>query len=533
MAGKNILLVWPKTDKGFYNFSPLNEIFGQKGQFYPLSLITVAGAMGPDWNYTIIDEEVEDVRDTHEQWADFIFISSNILQRKSAERLVGYFKSFNKPIVIGGPLLPTLDHVFENDNVSKVIGEIESLCDNSEKTIARQLADDMRKGILRKIYRASGHPDLREISPPRYDLLSGGSYFNVSLQTSRGCHNNCEFCQMVALYGRHRRKSIDQVLHELNLLHASGEGKTVYIVDDNFMGNINQEKNRAEFIALLEAIRDWQKERDFPFDFFSQCSLEIADHDDIVELMAAIGVNIMFLGIETLNTKALASVRKNQNLEKDQVAKVRKLQRYGMGIIAGLILGFDEDDEEAVDGQIRFIRESNIPLSGMSVLQAPLGTRLYKRLFEAGRISRDKDAITKSFRTNVILRQHPKTFYSGYLKFIKTVYAPVEYFNRCFRWIDGWNDAYVLSGKKGSIPANLYFIRIVRSIVIQGLFSGYRFQYWTYMLRAIWKYHGNINRLALAFYLAYFYRVVHDISQKVELFTRTLPDEIIREWFRC
>jgi hypothetical protein len=246
--------------------------------------------------------------------------------------------------------------------------------------------------------------------------------------------------------------------------------------------------------------------------------------------MANVGINIMFLGVETLNKKALASVRKNQNLEADQVEKIRKLQNYGMGIIAGLIFGFDEDDESSIDEHIAFMRRTHIPLAGMSVLQAPYGTRLYKKMVHAGRISNDLDAITRSFRTNIILKMNPRAFYKEYARFSSTVYNPEEYFTRCLRWNKTWNDCYVIPGKKGSIPANLNIFRIARSFLLQGVLSPYRLAYWKYLFRVVAGFAPNWNRVALGFYLAYFFRVVYDIKNKIRDFSHNIPPVLIEEW---
>jgi radical SAM superfamily enzyme YgiQ (UPF0313 family) len=529
---KNLLLVWPATDKGFYDFNPLNELFGQKGQFYPLSLLAVAGALGPEWNYRFVDDNITPVNKKHFSGVDYILISVNILQKKSAERIIHLARVLNKPVIAGGPLLSTHDTVFEG-LCTRVIGEIEAQ-DESELenglSLAETLSRDMKADNLKDTYRAKGHPDITQVRAPRYDLADPGIYFNISLQTSRGCHHSCEFCQEVPLYGRHQRKTVPQVMHELDLLHSSGGNKTVYIIDDNFMGNITRAEEKDKFKQMLLAIQGWQARHDYPFDFFSQCSLELADHEDIVPLMTKIGINILFLGIETLSNQSLALINKKQNINQDQVAKVKKLQSYGMGVAAGLIYGFDGDGGDAIDSQIEFLRKSNIPLAGLSILQAPHGTRLYKRMEEDGRLSKDPEALTKSFRTNIILHTHPRDFYRHYLRFAKTVYGAKEYFDRCLAWITDWNDAYVLPGKRGSIPSNYRVFRLLRSFCIQGVFSSYGLTYWEFLFRSLIRFRSNSNKLALALYLAYFYRVASDVTIKIEQFVDNLPQELVDEW---
>ncbi|MBN1308741.1 MAG: DUF4070 domain-containing protein [Chitinispirillaceae bacterium] len=462
-------------------------------------------------------------------------ISSNIMQRKSAEHIIQMANRFDKPVIIGGPLTSTLPHVFNGENTTKVIGEIESIevsHRESGETVAEVLSHDMRHGTLRPLYQAAGHPDITKNRIPRYDLINPRHYFNLSLQTSRGCHHCCDFCQEVPLYGKHQRKKTRQVIDELDAVLLLGERKSIYIIDDNFMGNIDNPGIKMKLIDLLCAIEEWQKENDYPFDFFCQCSLEVADHNDIVELMVRIGLNMLFIGIESVDQTSLASVHKQQNLSTDMAAKIGKLQQAGMGIFAGMIIGFDNDSTITIQKQIEFVRQSKIPLVGASLLLAFPGTRLHKKLLAENRISPDRDALTKSFRSNVIFRQPPSELYGYYVNFTKAIYGPEEYFNRCLAWAAGWNDAFVLPGKKGSLQVNLLFSRILKSFITQGIAASYCLNYWNYMLRSFLAFRHNRNKLALAFYLGYYYRVVDNIVKRLESFSRKLPAELNCEWER-
>ncbi|MDD5672672.1 MAG: radical SAM protein [Chitinivibrionales bacterium] len=528
-----VLLIWPETDKGYYDFNPLSNVFGSKGLFFPLSLIYVAAELGNNWDYTLIDDGTKPITQDLCEENDFFLISVNILQRFSAERIIQFLRPFKKPIIIGGPLISTLEHVFENEPIIKVIGEIESyaLADSkTTKTLGQVLSNDMEQGTLKNIYRANGHPDIKKTNLPRYDLVNPKEYFNLSIQTSRGCHHYCDFCQEIPLYGTFQRKNIPQIIQELDLLLKLGEKKTVYIVDDNFMGNINNPDKKNEFKNLLMGIRDWQIENNYPFDFLSQCSLEVTDHVDILELMTKIGLNMMFLGVESVDDDLLSSVHKNQNLRKNMADKIRTLQDYGMGIFAGLIIGFDGETDVSVDHQIQFVKESLIPISGMSILLGFPGTKLYTRMLKENRISKDGDSLSKSFRSNIILKMHPIKLYNNYLRFTKSIYNSKEYFSRCVKWIDRWNDSYVIPGKKGSLPANLFIKRVFRSILFQGILSKYQLDFWKYIIMIVFKFHSNYHKFALALYLGYFYQVAFDTMKKLEAFVDNLPPEILREW---
>ncbi len=531
--GNNVLLIWPDREKGFYNFDPVGLITGQKTMFFPLPLIYVAAALGEEWNYTLVDEGVEPLHEKQLQNADFYLISVNLSQRFATENIIQRLLPYNKPIVIGGPLIKTLDHIFCHPRISKVYGEIEA-CETSQveqgTTIAELLAHDMKTGTLKREYHAKGHPDIKKNKPPRYDLVKSADYFLFSMQTSRGCPHHCDFCQQVAFYGNHRRKSNEQVMKELDSLLKLSENRTVLITDDNLMGDINNPEKKQEFIDLLNAFLEWQKKNDYPFDFCTQCSLEVAGHEDIVELMSKIGLNMMFIGIESVDETALTSVHKKQNLEKDMIAQIRILQRYGMGIYAGVIIGFDNESESSIRKQIEFIKKSHIPfIAPMTMFGFP-GTKLYKRLLTDNRISSDLDALTKPFYTNVIPLIHPQKMYGYYLQYLQEIYNPKEYFSRCIAWITEWNDAFVLPGKKGSLPLNARLRRISRSFIYQGILSEYRFEYLKYILKTIIYFRKNFNKLSLALFLGYMFQLLYNSTNDIAHFVRNLPHEIIDEW---
>jgi len=533
MNGNNVLLIWPKTDKGYYDLNPLSHIFGQKGAFFPLPLLCVASALGDSWNYSIADENVRPVSDAEACQTDFFLISCNVLQRNAVENLLARLEPYRKPIIVGGPISATIPDAFSNRKITKVIGEIEGVEQSTAETgttVAELLSLHMKAGALRPQYRSRGFPDLRTIRPPRIDLLKSNRYFTFSMQTSRGCHNNCDFCQERFLYGTHRRKNTAQVMAELDQLVVLGRQRCVFIIDDNFTGNVSIPERKREISELLDAMYQWQRAHQFPFDFFSQCSIEIADHDDLMELMARAGLNLVFLGIETINSAALKSVHKTQNVKADILSAIDRIRGHGIGIMGGLIVGFDEDTADSVDAVAKFVQQSSIPFTGISLLFAPPGTRLYSRLYAQGRISGDPDALTKSFRTNIIPKMHPAQLYGHYFRLAKTLYSADAYFSRCLRWTDRWNDSHVLPGTKGSVPANLRINRIARSVFHQGFLSRYRFHYWIYVARLIVKFRRNRNKIAVAMYLGYFFSVIDSVVNHLEKFMVAIPEEIISEW---
>lgn len=526
----NILLIWPDRDKGFYDFDPVGLIIGQKTLFFPLPLIYVAAALGEEWNYTLIDEGVEPVSDKEIENADFYLISVNILQRFAADALIKRLLPQNKPIIIGGPLISTIDHLFDHPLISKVYGEIEANCHGYSSTVAELLSDDMKNGTLKKEYHSQGHPDLKQFSPPRYDLVKKSGYFALSMQTSRGCPHHCDFCQQFVLYGRHRRKTTDQVLKELDLLLELGQNVTVIITDDNLMGEINNPDEKRIFIDLLLAIKEWQVQHNFPFDFLTQCSLDLTDHEDVIKLMSSIGLNIMFIGIESVDDDALASVHKSQNRNMNIIDRIRLLQNYGIGIYGGVIIGFDNESPETIQKQIDFVKNSNIPVVSPTMIMGLKGTVHFKSLKKEQRICEDPEVITKALWTNVIPLQHPRIIYNYYLRYLEEIYEPSAFFTRCLKWIKNWNDAYVIPGKKGSLPSNVRIKRIFRSTLFQGILASYRLEYWKYILKSLFYFFNDYNRLSLALYLAYIFPMTYQSTRNVRNFVKDLPSELIEEW---
>jgi len=532
-TGNNVLLIWPDRDKGFYDFDPVGLITGQKTLFFPLPLLYVAAALGKTWNYSLIDEGIEKLTDDEIDKADYYLISVNTLQRYATEELLQRLLPRNKPIIIGGPLISTLDHLFKHALVTKVYGEIEAYDaaqQHVKKTVAQCLCEDMHAHSLKKEYHAKGHPDIKNNLTPRYDLVKKADYFSLSLQTSRGCPHHCDFCQQIILNGKHRRKTREQVHEELDALYKLGRNVTVLIIDDNMIGDLDNPEAKSEYMLHLETIEKWQIEHEYPFDFFTQCSLDIAEHEDVVEKMSKIGLNIMFIGIESVDNEALASVHKKQNLERDMLKNISILQKFGIGIFAGVIIGFDNESDITISKQIEFIKKSNIPLIAPTPLHALPGTNMYKNLLSQDRISQNPDALTNVFWSNIIPLQNPRIHYGYFYRYIDEVYDPKAYFDRCIRWIKGWNDSYVIPGKKGSLPTNLRIKRLIRSFVYQGILSNYRFLFYRYLISVLFNFITNYNKLSLALYLGYMFQLANTSSKNAKRFVENLPKEFYEEW---
>ena len=252
----------------------------------------------------------------------------------------------------------------------------------------------------------------------------------------------------------------------------------------------------------------------------------------------------MFLGIETLNTSILKEMKKTQNLralDKNdnaetatlfdlQISKIEKLRSYGMGVFAGFMVGFDEDDNGSVRNIIRFLEQSHIPIAGLTILQAPPGTPLYSKMSEEKRISQDISVLTQPFRSNVILKKDPDQFYKGFLYCVEKIYGAKPYFNRCLEWVTKWNDAYLIPGRRGSVSANFSFRRLLRSLWKQGLRSTYRKDYWIYIIKIISRFYKDPNRLSISLFLGYFYEIMSDNLTATRNFVNNLPETLVTEW---
>jgi radical SAM superfamily enzyme YgiQ (UPF0313 family) len=384
------LLIYPRYPDTFWSFRHALKFLNKSATHPPLGLLTIASLLPQDWELKLVDLNVSPLRDEDLAWADLVLVSAMAVQRESAEEVIKRAKGFSKKVVAGGPLFTVFYQDFWEDVDHFVLNE-------GEITLP-QFLSDLAQGNPKKLYTTQEKADLKKSPIPRYDLIDFKSYTSMCIQFSRGCPFNCEFCDVTNLFGHAvRTKSKEQIIQELENLYQLGWRGSVFFVDDNFIG-----PKRITKEEILPAIIEWQKKRNHPFYFYTQVSINLADDDELIRLMTEAGFNSVFIGIETPNEESLKEANKRQNINRDLVSSIRKVQKSGLEVMGGFILGFDNDPPTIFDTLVRFIEDTRIIIAMVGVLNAPPGTRLYHRLLEEGRILARFIGNNTDISTNII-----------------------------------------------------------------------------------------------------------------------------------
>ncbi|MDE3056696.1 MAG: DUF4070 domain-containing protein [Bacteroidota bacterium] len=464
----NILLVYPLHPATFWSFKHALRFISKKASYPPLGLLTVAAMLPVEWDVRLVDMNVEHLHDGDLQWADCIFISAMSIQTASVHEIILRCKAFGKTIVAGGPL-------FTSDPES--FTDVDHLVlDEAEVTLPLFL-DDFQKNKAQRIYRADHWADIGASPVPRWDLITKKNYASMNLQYSRGCPYDCEFCNITVLYGRKpRTKSSAQVIAELESLYEFRWRGDVFFVDDNFIGNKGRLKKE-----ILPAIIHWMEEHKHPFKFSTEASVNLADDDELLSMMVRAGFDAVFVGIETPNEESLRECDKNHNRNRNLAASVRKLQVSGLIVQGGFILGFDSDPETIFTRMVEFIQETRIVTAMVGLLNAPLGTRLYKRLKEEGRILRSMSGDNTDFSMNFIPAMAEKVLTEGYQKVLKRLYTPEHYYRRVKNFLKEYHPPFhpreILMKRKFSVTLR-DISAFARSVWRLGLLGKERFHYW-------------------------------------------------------
>jgi radical SAM superfamily enzyme YgiQ (UPF0313 family) len=413
----NILFVYPRYPDTFWSFRHALKFVGKKAAYPPLGLLTVASLVPQEWEKKLVDLNADDLSNEDIAWADYVFVSAMDVQRQSAREVVKRCHELGTKMVAGGPLFTTVPDEFpEVDHF--VLGEAE--------TLMSRLVKDLEEGRAERFYQSDERPDIRRSPIPAWELVDTEKYATLSIQYSRGCPFDCEFCDIVLLNGRvPRTKDVKQLIDELETIHRLCGSGTIFIVDDNFIGN--KKKLKAE---VLPAIIEWMKEKDYPFTLFTQASIGLADDEDLIRLMTEAGFDRVFIGIETPNEESLGECGKHQNTKRDMVASVRKLQNHGLEVQGGFIVGFDSDPSNIFDSQISFIQQSGIVTAMVGILNAPRGTKLWKRLKKEDRLLREASGDNTDFSLNFVPKMPRESLVGGYNKVLTSIYSPRNYYAR-------------------------------------------------------------------------------------------------------
>ncbi|MGA2085810.1 MAG: radical SAM protein [Terracidiphilus sp.] len=490
----NALLVYPQFPETYWSFKHALRFVGKRAAQPPLGLMTVAALLPAGWKKRLVDTNVERLRDRDLAWADVVFLSGMHIQRGPLVGIVERCRARGLRTVVGGPIASSLSPAeLKADHV--VIGEAE--------TLIAGLARDLEEGTAKPVYQAAERPEMETSPLPDLSLIKMNRYSTMVVQYSRGCPFNCEFCDIIEIYGRRpRTKAIAQVLAELNQLRAAGWRESVFIVDDNFIGN----KARAK--ELLKALIEWRSQSKTSFDFITEASLNLADDAELMQLMKDAGFTSVFLGIETPDESGLIASNKLQNTRRSLLDSVATIQSYGMQVMGGFILGFDTDGEDIFDRMVDFIQKSGIPIAMVGLLQAMPGTQLFRRLWKEGRIVDAGHGDNTCDKLNFLPNMDAAKLVEGYRSVLKRIYSSSAYYERVKLYLSRTQPK---GGER--VSRQRWLTRdnaraFVTSIIRQGVFGRQRWSYWKFLLTVAVRYRHCVGAAMTLAVMGYHFQVM-------------------------
>ncbi len=473
-----VLLLYPLFPKSFWSFDRALELIGRKVSLPPLGLITVAAILPQSWEFRLVDRNVQPETEADWEWADLVIISGMIVQKPDMLSLIREAKHRDKLVAVGGPYVTSVPEKAQEAGVDFLI------LDEGEITLP-MFVEALERGETSGIFRANGDkPDVTTTPIPRYDLLDLQAYSDMSVQFSRGCPFQCEFCDIIVLYGRKpRTKTPSQLLAELQTLYDLGWRRAVFVVDDNFIGNKRNVK------LLLRELAPWMAERGYPFDFTTEASVDLAEDKELLDLMIAANFVAVFLGIETPDTGSLALTKKYQNTRSPLFEAVDTINRAGLRVKAGFILGFD-GEKPGVGGRIiNFVEATAIPHAMFGLLQALPNTALWHRLEKEGRLLEIKEEVNTGNQTtsltNFIPSRPIEELAREYISCFWELYEPKKYLGRVYR--------HFLNLKPKPYKKKFQMLELIeiRAIFIilwrQGIKRSTRFQFWSQLFSILRK----------------------------------------------
>jgi len=456
-----VLLVNPDVPDTFWGLKNALKFISKKAILPPLGLLTVAGILPKDWQVKLVDMTARRLRDRDIRWADYVFVTAMLIQQESADHVIERCRKLGTKVAAGGPLFTSIPEQYVH---------VDHLVLKEAELTLPQFIRDIDSGCARKVYNTHERADLCQTPIPQWGLIDAGKYALMCIQYSRGCPFDCDFCDVTTLFGHKiRTKTTEQVLQELESIYSIGWRGDVFFVDDNFIGNKGRLKR-----DLLPAIINWMKERQHPFSFNTQASINLADDEELMELMVQAGFDCVFIGIETPSEESLAECNKVQNKGRDLVDCVKKIQEAGMQVQGGFILGFDSDDPGVFDNLIQFIQKSGIVMAMVGLLNAPRGTKLYQRLFAEQRLTTPASGDNTDCSINFVPKMGMENLVRGYKKVIHTLYSQKHYCERIKTFLKNYEAS---SSEKARI--RLYEIRVLlKSLWHIGILSKDRRYYW-------------------------------------------------------
>jgi radical SAM superfamily enzyme YgiQ (UPF0313 family) len=455
----NIILIYPETPDTFWGFKHALKFIRKSAYSPPLGLLTVAAMLPAEWSKRMVDAGVTKLRRKDLEWADCAFISGMTIHRESARRIITRCKEAGLTVVAGGPLFTMEHEQFE---------EVDHFILNEAEITLPDFLRDLEQGSARRVYTSTEFPDIRKTPVPMWELADMRRYGTMSIQFSRGCPYNCEFCNVTSLFGhKPRTKSVEQILAELDGLYDLGWRAEIFFVDDNLIGNKAYFKSQ-----LLPALIEWRKEKKGVV-FCTELSIDLADDHDLMHMMVEAGFRTVFIGIETPDDDSLAECSKKQNMNRDLIADVKRMQRAGLQVHGGFIVGFDNDTPGIFQRQIDFIQKSGIVTAMVGLLQAPPGTRLHERLSRAGRLLEQMSGDNVDGTTNIVPVMDSDTLHDGYKHVLRRIYSPSPFYERVRTFLREYQPPKIKP------PWSFeHLLAFIRSVCHLGIFGKERFHYW-------------------------------------------------------
>jgi len=462
------LLVNARSPSTYWSYDFSLPFVGKRAALPPLGLATLAALLPGAWELRIVDLQVGPLRDEDLSWADAVLVSGMLVQADSMREVLARARALGRRTVVGGPAatscpgaFPEADHVFQGEAEGRLAGLVGALA--APGTPAPRLLSPAEDGE---------RPTLRYAPVPRFDLVDLRLYASYSIQASRGCPFRCEFCDIIEMYGRvPRLKSADQVLSELDALLAHGGPAAVFVVDDNFIGN------RRAAAELLPRLAAWQREHGRPFDLYTEASLDLASHPDLVRAMVEAGFSAVFVGVESPSPEALAGAQKTQNLRLDPAEAVLALTRAGLEVFAGFIVGFDSDGPGIFGEQLAFISRLPLPMAMVGILGALPGTALWRRLEQEGRL-RSSPGGDQFGRANFRPVLDERVLLRGYRDLLASLYSPAAFYDRSRRHLE-------LARPLPSAPRPGVLRTLARAMFGLGVLSPRRRHFWRLLARSL------------------------------------------------
>ncbi|HEY9618639.1 MAG TPA: B12-binding domain-containing radical SAM protein [Microcoleaceae cyanobacterium] len=480
-----VLLVYPLFPKTFWSYEKILELVDRKVLLPPLGLITVAAILPQEWEFKLVDRNVRSVTEAEWEWADLVILSAMIVQKVDLLSLIREAKRRGKRVAVGGPYPTSVPEEAE------VAGADYLILDEGEITLP-MFVDAIDRGQTQGVFRSDGEkPDVTTTPIPRFDLLEFDAYDSMSVQFSRGCPFQCEFCDIIVLYGRKpRTKTPEQLLAELDYLYELGWRRGVFMVDDNFIGNKRNVK------LLLKELKVWQQEHQYPFRFNTEASIDLAQDPELMDLMVECYFDAVFLGIETPDEASLSLTRKFQNTRSSLIESVQAITKAGLRPIAGFIIGFDGEKAGAGDRIVRFAEATAIPTTTFAMLQALPSTALWQRLEKEGRLYSKDSELNQTSLMNFVPTRPLEDIAREYVEAFWQLYDPEQYLDRVYRCF------LMLGAPKCHPPAKLPSLIDLRALAIvcwrQGFQRKTRWKFWHHLFSiiknnpAVWEHYLTV-----------------------------------------